>query len=528
MVWIKSWDADVKAALGTEGPTAKGPSFLIDRYEVTNEQFKQFMDQDGYTDRKYWRESHLVKEGRKIPWDQAIAEFVDKTGLPGPANWEGGTYPEGEGRHPVSGISWFEADAYATFIGKSLPTVHHWQRAACTGDSMVIVPFSNFETSGTAPVGSCQGIGFTGLYDIAGNVKEWCWNAADESESHRYILGGGWGEQTYMFTEEDFRSPWNREATNGLRCMLCLDQEGSVAEVLFSPLLRPAQVRNYSLDKPCSDQEYEAIRQRFEYDHTPLNAAVERIEDNSPFWKHEKITFDAAYDSEQMIAHLFLPKGVEPPYQVAVYWPGSGALEERTFEGTSEREYTEIVVMSGRALIFPIYKGTFERGTGQLPGLEKEPYAVMDWLIKCCKDMRRSVDYLMTRDDIDTDKMAYYGMSAGALMGPMAMAIEERFKTGILIVGGFPAGNEFIGTKAIDPLNHAARVKIPVLMINGNEDFVFPYETSQVPMFDMMHSVNEHTEHRVYPGGHGLLGLFKKQIRGDVVGWLDRYLGPVE
>jgi len=64
-------------------------------------------------------------------------------------------------------------------------------------------------------------------------------------------------------------------------------------------------------------------------------------------------------------------------------------------------------------------------------------------------------------------------------------------------------------------------------MINGEIDFVFPLETSQRPMYDFLGTAEEHKDHRVYPGGHGLLGLFMKQIRGDVLGWLDRYLGPV-
>lgn len=119
-------------------------------------------------------------------------------------------------------------------------------------------------------------------------------------------------------------------------------------------------------------------------------------------------------------------------------------------------------------------------------------------------------------------------MSAGAAFGPMALAIENRFKTGILIVGGFPTENVNPEKNAIEPLNHAPRVKMPVLMINGKEDFVFPYETSQLPMFRFMHSGNSKTEHRVYPGGHGLLGLFRQQIRADVLEWLDQYLGPVE
>ncbi|MHC4521527.1 MAG: protein kinase domain-containing protein, partial [Planctomycetota bacterium] len=200
MVWIDAWAAEVSTTSDAQGTTVEAPSYLIDRYEVTNEQFRRFVDQGGYESQDYWRESQFLKEGRKISWEQAISEFVDKTGHPGPATWEEGTYPEGQGKHPVSGVSWFEADAYARFTGKCLPTVYHWERAACLVESLVIVPFSNFGLTGTAPVGSHTGVGHTGLYDMAGNAKEWCFNAADDSDSQRYLLGGGWGEPTYMFT----------------------------------------------------------------------------------------------------------------------------------------------------------------------------------------------------------------------------------------------------------------------------------------------------------------------------------------
>jgi hypothetical protein len=65
-------------------------------------------------------------------------------------------------------------------------------------------------------------------------------------------------------------------------------------------------------------------------------------------------------------------------------------------------------------------------------------------------------------------------------------------------------------------------------MVNGKEDFFFPVKTSQIPMFELLGTPDEHKEHKLYPGGHGLFGLFGRQIRGDVLGWLDRYLGPVE
>ena len=527
MVWMDSWKHMIHSPSLDQMIAIEVQAYLIDKYEVTNEQFKQFMDQGGYENRVYWRESQFLKDGRPISWEQASLEFVDKTGHPGPATWEGGTYPEGQGKHPVSGVSWFEAYAYAKFAGKSLPTVYHWERASCLEESLLIVPYSNFAVEGTAPVGNHSGMGHTGLYDVAGNVKEWCFNATDDSGSHRYILGGGWGEQTLMFTSRDFRSPWDRVAVNGFRCVQYSGGQKSLADVLLDPMQRPPETRDYSTAKPCSDEEFRIIKRQFEYDRTPLNTVVESIDDSCPFWRKEKITFDAAYGGERMIAYLFVPKAVEPPYQTVVYWPDTGPLNIRTFEGLPERDFTELIITSGRALLFPIYKGSFERGTGEVPDSRTEPRAFRDWLIQLSKDMRRSIDYLETREDIDKNRMAFYGMSGGAVMGPMALAVENRFKAAILIVGGFPVLEIEDIIPAIDPLNHAPRVKTPVLMINGKEDFLFPYKTSQRPMYEFLGIPDEHKEHKLYPSGHGLLGLFMKQIRGDVLGWLDHYLGPV-
>ncbi len=65
-------------------------------------------------------------------------------------------------------------------------------------------------------------------------------------------------------------------------------------------------------------------------------------------------------------------------------------------------------------------------------------------------------------------------------------------------------------------------------MINGEHDYTFPVETSQIPMYEFLGTADEDKTHILYPSGHGLFGLFSKQIRGDVLGWLDRYLGPVD
>ena len=122
-------------------------------------------------------------------------QFRDATGRPGPKNWTQGEYPKGQGDFPVTDISWYEAAAYAEFAGKSLPTIYHWNRAAGPFMASVIVPASNFGTSGIVPVGSKQDQGPWGTYDMAGNVKEWIWTEAESGK--RYVLGGAWDEPSY-------------------------------------------------------------------------------------------------------------------------------------------------------------------------------------------------------------------------------------------------------------------------------------------------------------------------------------------
>jgi len=523
MVPIPPWTATVGSASPGQTKTVEAPAYLIDKYEVTNEQFKEFVDKGGYRNPEFWKKLKFLKEGRELSWEQAMSQFCDKTGQPGPATWERGTYPKGKQKHPVSGVSWFEAAAYAEFVGKSLPTVYHWQQAACLNESIVIVPHSNFAVGGTAPVGSHQGMGHTGLYDMAGNVKEWCFNATDDSGSHRYILGGGWGEPTYLFTDRDSRPPWDRSPLNGFRCVQYPEGEKSVGTALFGSL-EQRRLRDYSTEVPCSDEEFRIIKRQFEYDRTPLNPVVESIDDSSPFWRKEKITFDAAYGGERVIVYLFIPRAVKPPYQAVVYWPDGTAPLTPAFKGLPQRDFTELIITSGRVLLFPVLKGTYERRHAKMPELRETPVIFRDWIIQMSKDLRRSVDYLETRADIDKGRMAYYGVSSGGLFAPMSLAVEDRFKAAVLVSGGFA---DWPAPPAIDTINHAPRVRTPVLMVNGKEDSVFPYETSQRPMYELLGTDDEHKQHKLYPGGHGLGALFSKQIRGDVLDWLDRYLGPV-
>jgi len=168
-------------------PEFRLDDFWLDKYEVTNRQYREFLKQGGYQKREYWK-NEFRKDGRTPTWDEAMALFRDATGQSGPAGCVQGEYPAGEEDFPVTGVSWFEAAAYAEFAGKALPTVYHWSLAADTRSSSWVVPASNFVGNGPVRVGSFHGISPYGAYDMAGNAKEWCWNEAGSGK--RYILEG--------------------------------------------------------------------------------------------------------------------------------------------------------------------------------------------------------------------------------------------------------------------------------------------------------------------------------------------------
>jgi formylglycine-generating enzyme required for sulfatase activity len=196
--------------------------FAIDRVEVTNRLFKGFVDRGGYTNPGLWLGLPFTMDGQVVEWAEAVAGFVDGTGRNAPAGWELGDYRPGQVDLPVTGISWFEAVAFCRSVGKELPTIYHWARAALPGgdvrSSLVpsIVEASNFGRTGAAAVGRFPGLGGYGTYDMAGNVREWVWNQAPGGR--RWIAGGAWNDRGDTFTAPTARSPFDRSPTNGFRC----------------------------------------------------------------------------------------------------------------------------------------------------------------------------------------------------------------------------------------------------------------------------------------------------------------------
>ena len=203
-------------------PAADGTDpFYMDIYEVTNADYQQFIDAN-----PQWQK------------DKALTSVVGDDYL---SLWNGNIYPKRQANHPVVKVSWFAAKAYAEWVGKELPTQAQWEKASRGGLTGKIYPWgdarpnnranydrytdiTDFKHPPTKEVGSYLPNEY-GLYDMAGNVEEWCRDRLDVNDIHgRYhrIRGGSWFDST-----EDIRISRRSQhpvddgiATLGFRCVL--------------------------------------------------------------------------------------------------------------------------------------------------------------------------------------------------------------------------------------------------------------------------------------------------------------------
>ena len=240
--------------------------FLADKFEVTNKEFKRFVDSGGYNNKSYWKYPIYI-DGKKISWESAINRFVDKTGKPGPGSWEVGTYPDGQENYPVVGISWYEASAYAVFVRKKLPSIYQWSVMAETGRAMNIIPMSNYNGKSTVPVGSMDGMSSYGIYDLAGNAREWCYND-NGLNGESYILGGGWNDPSYSFNDGGIQPAADRSLSNGFRCVSELPEDTTIENL--SKTLKSG-LRDYHKEKPVDDKTFSFFLRQFAYDKSHLN-----------------------------------------------------------------------------------------------------------------------------------------------------------------------------------------------------------------------------------------------------------------
>jgi dienelactone hydrolase len=345
---------------------------------------------------------------------------------------------------------------------------------------------------------------------MAGNVKEWVQNKAGE---RRVILGGSFNEPGYTFHDLDAQYPLTRLPTFGVRCAYF---PTAVPAAALLPIARPE--RDYSTEKPVGNKTFEIFRRMYSYDKKPLIAKTETVDDSNELWRKETVSYAAAYGGERIPAYLFLPKNVKPPYQTVLWVPGGYAQLLRSSVTGASTDAFDFLLRAGRAVLYPVYKGTFERHVENPEGVN----AYRETVIQFAKDASRSVDYLETRSDIQIARLGYYGISLGGTMGPVLLALDPRLKAGVLLSGGLYSEK---AAPEIDIINFAPRVKVPVLMLGGRYDFTTPPETLQQPMFRLLGTKESDKQFIQFDAGH--VPPFR-DVRRETLRWFDRYLGPVK
>jgi formylglycine-generating enzyme required for sulfatase activity len=215
------------APVGVGGMPVRG--FLVDQHEVTNEEYARFVVDRGYETANLWPDS-MFAGGEFTPRAEAVARLTDRSSATGPRDWSGSLYSAGTGSHPVTGVSWYEANAYCLWAGKRLPSGEQWWRAAL-GNGERAYPWGTvaggvesraaFNVEQARPAESLPlGVSPFGAYDMAGNAREWVQPESTDAKMAPSI-GGSWQAPEYTFGVD-----WQEELplgfadeTTGFRCV---------------------------------------------------------------------------------------------------------------------------------------------------------------------------------------------------------------------------------------------------------------------------------------------------------------------
>jgi|GEM_PF-580956 len=180
------WLSQVFARETPAHPVKVAP-FQISKTPVTNAEYAEFVAAGGYKEVRFWKAASkdFDRDYFYEDFDRWVSEFSDPTGKhPGPLTWREGKPPPCKDRHPVSGVSWYEASAYCAFRGWRLPTEAEWEFAARGTDGRLYPWGNEFDASlcttkerhgrETVPVGSMLGGQSPfGVLHMSGNVAEW-------------------------------------------------------------------------------------------------------------------------------------------------------------------------------------------------------------------------------------------------------------------------------------------------------------------------------------------------------------------
>lgn len=489
--------------------------FFIDRTEVTNAAYADFVRAGGYTVDEYWVDSPGADR----------SDFVDATGLPGPRVWVGQQFPEGAAQHPVATVNWHEAQAFCRSRGRRLPTVTEWEKTARDGQTSVygtIMPWglqarsgsgsarANFSSSGPSAVDAYPfGISPYGAYGMAGNVREWLANPMGPGYAS---TGGSWDGPSYLYTEYSAEAGTFQSPGLGFRCAVS-QGEGDQGRGRID---LDSRTPTYT---PVDEAEYRALLSHYAYDPRPANPRTTAIED-FPAWTRERVWIDGV-GPDSVLLYFYAPRSAEPPYQTIVYVASSSTFATQTVPEEMEWALGP-TIQSGRAVLAVVLYGMIERDFPAGYAAPAPPtVGFRDLMVRHATELRMGIDYALTRSDVAADKLAYLGVSFGAGSRMVFSAVDDRFNAVVYVGGGIDERVKPTLPEA-DNVNFAPYVRAPKLLLNGRHDEEHGWLTRALPFWNLLSEPRE----LVLVEGAGHVVPLEARVPA-INGFLDRTLGPV-
>lgn len=267
---------------------------------------------------------------------------------------------------------------------------------------------------------------------------------------------------------------------------------------------------------PVGDDAFAIIADHYGYDRSvPLEAATIGAWPHRTPYVIEKVEFGSIH-GERVPAYFSHPKdSTDTRYPAVLLLHGAN-----DFWGKNEDwalEWMDILSREGWCVLVADFYGFGERKTpGQKASWKMAPYEARDALVQSVTDQRRGLDYLLTRSEVDTSKVALMGGSMGGYFGVLVAGLEDRFTTVVLTVtGAWPsAATDHALSQFGHTLNFAPRVNAPILMVNATGD---GRESGE----ELFNAMPEPKRQIWYESSHYLP---PREYNEDILAWLHTHL----
>lgn len=500
--------------------------FHIDRYEVSNRDYREFVDDGGYANPAYWQHLIDASDGR-LTWAGVRRMFVDRTNRPGPGGWELGTYPAGEETLPVVGISWYEANAYLTYRDKVLPGAHHWLRAALGPMEWKypfapsLVPRSNVAAERLLPVDRESSADVNGTFDMIGNAAEW---TALESGGSKAVIGASFRDPAWAYNFPQPLDPMQRADNIGFRGMRY------APDTATDPLPEFPLFNDFSGSiRRISDKTFAGMAHSFAYTSGTVNAAYVTVvgEQVHEDWTRREVLIPTSRPDDPLPVILFIPRRHAPPFQSVIFLPPADSWSPgfRSDSIDIANYQLDFVPRSGRVLIWPVYSGSHERYDNYHAdsGAERGGRA-LERNRRIRDETGRVIDYLAGTPEFDGSSVALVALSYGATIAPMVLSTESRIQSAVIFSAGIAPPVPVFANPLNDPNVYWARVNQPTLLMNGRYDPIRPHQFVLNPLLGLLATAPDSRKIILYESGHWPLP--RHLMMRDTTDWLDRFLGP--